>query len=501
MGDGILAYFGYPRAHENSAERAILAGLKVVDAVTALEPMPGPQVGRARRNRHRTGRGRRHHRPRMGVRTERRRRRAQSRRAAAEPRDAQLGDHRTGDASPRQRPVRLRGPGRARAEGNRQAGAHLARHRRAARGEPVPGRARGPADAARRTRRRVQSAARPLAEGRRRTGPGARHRRRGRHRQVATGARHHRRKARRQRRLGDRAAVLAVPQAERAVSGGGPVAPGHPGRRAQPRRRVALVGHRGLSAHNVAQRRRRAAAVRQPALGAASGRTGARDHHAGACAAAHSAFPRVADDRPRANRPGNLHSRGPALGRSVHARSRRLFRRARARCPHPRAADASSGIRPSAAAAGARHDRRPVPAARRRCVRTGQAGVPRGGLRAGRAAQGHREDGRRAALYRGVHQGRRGIAHGGDHRCDVQRRHSGEPARFAARAPRPARRSEGRGATGIDAGTRIRPRRAGRRVDRKRGYACQRNRPPGPGGIHLSGQRQDRANAISSSMR
>jgi predicted ATPase/class 3 adenylate cyclase len=41
MGDGILAYFGYPRAHENSAERAILAGLKVVNSVTALEPMPG----------------------------------------------------------------------------------------------------------------------------------------------------------------------------------------------------------------------------------------------------------------------------------------------------------------------------------------------------------------------------------------------------------------------------------------------------------------------------
>ena len=41
MGDGILAYFGYPRAHENAAERAIHAGLKLVDAVTALEPMPG----------------------------------------------------------------------------------------------------------------------------------------------------------------------------------------------------------------------------------------------------------------------------------------------------------------------------------------------------------------------------------------------------------------------------------------------------------------------------
>ena len=45
MGDGILAYFGYPRAHENSAERAILAGLKVVDSVTALEPMPGLKLG------------------------------------------------------------------------------------------------------------------------------------------------------------------------------------------------------------------------------------------------------------------------------------------------------------------------------------------------------------------------------------------------------------------------------------------------------------------------
>jgi class 3 adenylate cyclase/predicted ATPase len=41
MGDGILAYFGYPRAYENAAERAIRAGLKVVEAVSALEPMPG----------------------------------------------------------------------------------------------------------------------------------------------------------------------------------------------------------------------------------------------------------------------------------------------------------------------------------------------------------------------------------------------------------------------------------------------------------------------------
>ncbi|NCF82204.1 MAG: AAA family ATPase [Proteobacteria bacterium] len=36
MGDGVLAYFGYPRAHEDDAERAVRAGLGVVEAVQAL---------------------------------------------------------------------------------------------------------------------------------------------------------------------------------------------------------------------------------------------------------------------------------------------------------------------------------------------------------------------------------------------------------------------------------------------------------------------------------
>ena len=36
MGDGVLAYFGYPRAHEDDAERAMLAGLELVEAVPAL---------------------------------------------------------------------------------------------------------------------------------------------------------------------------------------------------------------------------------------------------------------------------------------------------------------------------------------------------------------------------------------------------------------------------------------------------------------------------------
>jgi class 3 adenylate cyclase len=36
MGDGVLAYFGYPQAHEHDAERAVRAGLSVVEAVPKL---------------------------------------------------------------------------------------------------------------------------------------------------------------------------------------------------------------------------------------------------------------------------------------------------------------------------------------------------------------------------------------------------------------------------------------------------------------------------------
>ena len=37
MGDGILAYFGFPHAHEDDAERAVRAGLEIVDAVGTLK--------------------------------------------------------------------------------------------------------------------------------------------------------------------------------------------------------------------------------------------------------------------------------------------------------------------------------------------------------------------------------------------------------------------------------------------------------------------------------
>src|ERR1700723_1669578 len=41
MGDGVLAYFGYPQAHEHDAERAVVAGLALVEAVPKLSTMAG----------------------------------------------------------------------------------------------------------------------------------------------------------------------------------------------------------------------------------------------------------------------------------------------------------------------------------------------------------------------------------------------------------------------------------------------------------------------------
>ncbi len=42
MGDGVLAYFGYPAAHEDDAERALRAGLELVRAVAAMDCPHGP---------------------------------------------------------------------------------------------------------------------------------------------------------------------------------------------------------------------------------------------------------------------------------------------------------------------------------------------------------------------------------------------------------------------------------------------------------------------------
>jgi predicted ATPase/class 3 adenylate cyclase len=45
MGDGVLVYFGYPKAHEDDAERAVRAGLELVEAIARLEPQPDVRLG------------------------------------------------------------------------------------------------------------------------------------------------------------------------------------------------------------------------------------------------------------------------------------------------------------------------------------------------------------------------------------------------------------------------------------------------------------------------
>ena len=55
MGDGVLVYFGYPQAHEDDAERAVRAGLELVEAVDAQDPRAPADASRhcnrARRRR------------------------------------------------------------------------------------------------------------------------------------------------------------------------------------------------------------------------------------------------------------------------------------------------------------------------------------------------------------------------------------------------------------------------------------------------------------------
>jgi class 3 adenylate cyclase len=45
LGDGLLVYFGYPRAYEDAAQRAVRAGLAMVDAMEPLNTRMVPQYG------------------------------------------------------------------------------------------------------------------------------------------------------------------------------------------------------------------------------------------------------------------------------------------------------------------------------------------------------------------------------------------------------------------------------------------------------------------------
>ena len=56
LGDGLLVYFGYPKAHEDDAQRAVRAALAMVDAVAAAG-FPQRAAGRAGGDPHRSGGG------------------------------------------------------------------------------------------------------------------------------------------------------------------------------------------------------------------------------------------------------------------------------------------------------------------------------------------------------------------------------------------------------------------------------------------------------------
>jgi hypothetical protein len=45
LGDGLLVYFGYPQAHEDDAQRAVRAGLGIVEALATLPPRLEPRQG------------------------------------------------------------------------------------------------------------------------------------------------------------------------------------------------------------------------------------------------------------------------------------------------------------------------------------------------------------------------------------------------------------------------------------------------------------------------
>ena len=197
MGDGVLAYFGYPRAHEDDAERAITAGL-------------GPRLGNCatryskkcrsccpRRDCDRTGGGRRSARQRRSAGNGRHRRDSEPSGTASSPRRAQrhrdFGCH----LSARGRNVRVRRSRQAQTEGLCRTGAVVVRDPSAPCREPFRRHAVIDHHRIDRTRRGGRNPAAPLAARQGRPRPGRADHRGTRHRQVETRARLARRRPRR----------------------------------------------------------------------------------------------------------------------------------------------------------------------------------------------------------------------------------------------------------------------------------------------------------------
>ena len=189
MGDGVLAYFGWPRRTRTTAERAVRAGLAIAAAVARAAGARGRAAGRPGRDRDRARRGRR---------PDRRRARRARRPSSARPRTWRPGcrpwPSRARWSSPRPRagcwaacsPCATSGRGRLKGFAEPVRAFAVAGEGAAeSRFEALHGRrALAPAG---RPRARAGAAARPLGAGEGRRGPGRAALGRARHRQVAAG--------------------------------------------------------------------------------------------------------------------------------------------------------------------------------------------------------------------------------------------------------------------------------------------------------------------------
>ena len=161
LGDGVLAYFGWPQAHEDAAERAVRAALGIAAALAELETPAGAPLA-AGWDRDRAGHGRRADRGGRGAGADRGRRDPEPGGAAAGARGAgQRGDQ-PGDASAGRRAVRARGPRAAASQRLRRAARGLAGRRRRPRRGPLRGAARRAAHAVGRAGARARHPARAL---------------------------------------------------------------------------------------------------------------------------------------------------------------------------------------------------------------------------------------------------------------------------------------------------------------------------------------------------
>jgi Adenylate and Guanylate cyclase catalytic domain len=159
VGDGVLAYFGWPNADETHAESAARAG---PGDHRCSQP---PAALRAHRDRYRPDRNRRPRRGRCCPNHDRDWRNAKPRRASPGPRPTRYDRGERSNPFPTRPDVRAGGSGTPHAERLRCAGKPRAGARKDRRDQPVRGRLRHCADAADRSRRRTGSAPARLAGG------------------------------------------------------------------------------------------------------------------------------------------------------------------------------------------------------------------------------------------------------------------------------------------------------------------------------------------------